>query len=171
MTLSLTPTTWLQLFEVETSQSKGFSDLFGNLNIISGMQYIANQRISAGGVLSPSEFIWFEYYMENNHLIRIATYMLIVFLGFIIFLPSKLRFLRAEYLKETFHRNIQIKMEFFQKNWLYFEVISKLIFSSAIIYNESTIWSWRITREIALFSLKTGNSSTYYGWKIMDAFK
>ena len=141
----------------------GFSDLFGNLRLISGMQLILQNRLAAGGTLSGAERVWFEYYLENPQLLRIATYMAIAFVGFLVFLPSRVRYLKAQFLADSLHRGIPIKMEFFQQRWLRFEVFGKLTFAAAIIYNEVTIGLWRYSREVALAALVPG-----LGWSPGD---
>jgi hypothetical protein len=133
------------------------------------MQFIAHQRAESGGVLSPAEKIWFEYYLGNNHLLRIAVYMMIAYLGFVVSLPSKLRYLDDKYIEENFSGNRNIN--YIKTKWLYFEVISKLVVASAIIFNESTMAYWRLHREIDLYALKDGKFSTYFGWSIIDAFR
>ena len=97
----------------------GFSDLFGNLEIMTAMQYIANNRISGGHELVTAELIWLDFFFSNNHLTRIATYMALVFIGFLFYALSKLKYID---LKNNEILDLSNEMttaiQFCQRHWL-----------------------------------------------------
>lgn len=123
----------------------GFSDLYGNLDIITGMQHIIQQHNISGTEISEPEKIWISYYLVNPQLIRIAGYMIICYVGFSIFLLSRYRCQTTEHEASDFSKKVS---NFSTQHRIALEVIGKIVFVSALLINEITIWSWRYDREL-----------------------
>lgn len=149
----------------------GFSDLFGNLNLMTGMQEIVTKHLEAQTSPSEPARIWIAYYLSNNHFLRIAVYMLITYGGFMIFLASRIGAYSPEPGGPKQPGLGPSTLAFFKRNRISLEIVGKLVFVAALILNEVVIWGWRIDRERKF--IKTGNQehSGYVEWSVSDFYK
>ena len=149
----------------------GFSDLYGNLEIITGMQHIIQQHSIAGTDISKPEKIWISYYLANPQLIRIAIYMIVCYVGFSIFLLSRYRY---QAIEDEDQRNNDLLKKFdriSKKHRISLEMLGKIVFISALLINEITIWSWRYDRELMFESSGHKECSGYIEWSPSDFYK
>jgi hypothetical protein len=149
----------------------GFSDLIGNLNLMSGMQHIVSRHLEAQTVPSEPARIWISYYLSNNHFLRIAIYMLITYAGFMIFLASRIGTYSPEPGGPKQPGVGPRALAFFKRNRISLEVVGKLVFVTALIFNEVLIWGWRIDREREFVRSGNQEHSGYVEWSVSGFYK
>ena len=145
-----------------------FSDLLGNLNLISGMQKITQDYVAAGQDASEPVRIWVAYYLANSHFLRIAIYMLMSFAGFMLFIASRVRVARDE--SDQFGDLIDRIAPFCESRRVSLEVMSKLMIVLALVVNEATIWSWRYDREQQFAVTDNREFSGYLDWSVSEFY-
>lgn len=125
----------------------GLNDLFGNSQIIDGMYCVAEgyrtQQIQIPAGFQP----WIDYYLKNNQLTRVSTYMIIVAIGIVFYLLTAAR----EFdLPPNASPRLRRSAALILRNKEYIRVVCHLLFVFAIINNAWWIWPDRISREVQL---------------------
>lgn len=149
----------------------GYSDLYGNLNLMTGMQYIVSEHQKAGTIPSEPARIWIAYYLANEHLIRIAMYMLISYAGFMIFLAGRIGTTVPQAVSAAKKDTAAKAKEFLRKHSIPLEVMGKIVFISALLINEVTIWTWRYEREQKFMATGNQAQSGYLEWSVSGFYK
>jgi hypothetical protein len=140
----------------------GYIDMYGNNTLSKAMQQILVNITMAGREPTGGEKTWIYYYIQKDHIARISLYLVISFLGVILYSLSKLRYLKPDVTDDTRPNEALLWITDKSRHyWLGLECFAKLVVALAILLNEFFMFSWRAERENQLFCY---DQSIYYQW-------